>query len=395
VTNDRPTQTESWEDFSLVEGGPLHRLARTVGFPGGLFGLVCLGLSIALLAWVPLLALAALTHTLTAGSTVPFLQSPGTHVRLLVAIPLLFVTEATFDRRVRHVIRTIVTSQIVPQRQLPRLCTALSRAQHWRDAGIIEATLVIITILLMWNGLRSDLPGGISTWRHTTGGQQTAAGWWYNVASLPIFQFLALRWFAHLLIWSHLLWRIRQLDLQLLPTHPDLAGGLGGFGGAHASLAPLNFAASGIIVATFAEEFLYAGTDMRRIALPLAVTVVGNTFILVAPLLMFAPRLFATKHRGSREYSELGTAYTRAFDVKWLRSDTPPTDPLLGSPDVQSLADLANAFDIIRRMRVLPIARHDVVFLLAAAALPAVPLILFVVPLDELIIHAARTLLHV
>jgi hypothetical protein len=204
-----------------------------------------------------------------------------------------------------------------------------------------------------------------------------------------------LRWCEHLLIWAHLLWRIRQLDLQLMPTHPDLAAGLGSLGGAHTSLAPLNFAASGIIVATFTEQFLYAGTDIRRVVLPLAVIVVGNTLLLVAPLLLFAPRLLMTKHRGMHEYGGLATAYTRAFDVKWLRSALPPSESLLGSPDVQSLADLANAFDVIRRMRIVPFGRHHIVLLVVAAAVPAVPLIFFVIPLDELIIRTARTLLHV
>jgi hypothetical protein len=46
----------------------------------------------------------------------------------------------------------------------------------------------------------------------------------------------------------------------------------------------LNFAASGIILASFAEQFLYAGTDLRRVVLPLAVIVVGNTFVLVTPV---------------------------------------------------------------------------------------------------------------
>jgi hypothetical protein len=69
----------------------------------------------------------------------------------------------------------------------------------------------------------------------------------------------------------------------------------------------------------------------------LAVTVIGNTVILVAPLLLFTPRLLAAKHRGLREYGRLAAAYTRAFDVKWLRTESGPAEPLLGSADVQSL----------------------------------------------------------
>lgn len=62
---------------------------------------------------------------------------------------------------------------------------------------------------------------------------------------------------------------------------------------------------------------------------------------------------------------------------------------------MQSLADLANSFDVIRHMRIVPIALSQVLLLVAAAALPAAPLALFVVPFDELIVKTARALLNV
>jgi hypothetical protein len=385
-------QPDLWDDFSLMQGGPLHRLGWAIGLPRGASGFLCLGVAIALVTWLPLFVLAVSAHVLTTGSSVPFLSSLGTHSRLLGAIPLMFVAEVAFDRRVRQLIRSIVASQLVPAQQLPRLRRALAQAATWRDAWIVEAALVGITMFLIWEGVRGDLPGDISTWRSTPGGHTTLAGWWYGLVSLPLFQFLAWRWWARLLIWCQLLWRIQRLDLQLVPTHPDLAGGLGPFGGAHLSLAPLNFAATSIMAATFAEEIAHGQTDIRAVVLPLAVVVIANTFGLVAPLLTFTPKLFETKHRGLREYGALAAGYTRAFDLKWLRSEVPPAEPLLGSADVQSLADLANAFEVIRRMRLVPIARHQVLLLGATAVAPATPLILFVIPLDELIIRGVHTL---
>jgi hypothetical protein len=95
------------------------------------------------------------------------------------------------------------------------------------------------------------------------------------------------------------------------------------------------------------------------------------------------------------EYGELGAAYSRAFDLKWVRNTAPPSKELLGSADVQSLADLFNAYGVIRQMRFLPIAPSEVLYVVAVTALPALPLILFVVPLDELIIQTVRTFLGV
>lgn len=392
---ERPSgQSERWDDFSLMQGGPLYRLARAVGLPGGTSGFLYLGLSIALLAWVPLVVLAALGNTLTSGPTIPFVQSLGTHVRLLVTIPLLFASEALVDERARRVIRTLAATEVVPAGELPRLSAALLRAGQWRDTWIVEALLLVMSILLIWQGVRTDLPGAISTWRTTTSGERTLTGWWYGLGALPVFQFLLWRWCARLLIWTHVLWQIRRCDLQLIPTHPDRTGGIAAFGGVHAALAPLNLGVSAIIVASLAEQVLYGGADIRRVVLPVAVIVVGNTFLLVAPLLLFTPTLLQTKWRGSREYGGLAASYTRAFEMKWLRSRPPPAEPLLGSPDVQSLADLANVFDVIHHMRIVPIARNQLVFLAVAAALPAVPLIFLVIPLNELIIRGVRTILH-
>jgi hypothetical protein len=347
-----------------MEGGPLRRLQWALGLPRTVAGVVCFGGVIALLTWVPLAVLCAITQNFTSGPALPFLQSLGTHVRLLVAIPLFFLAEATFDLRVREAIGAMVSSEIVPARQLARFGTALSRAERWRDAWILEGLPVALTVLLIVEGVRGDLPGSMSTWRNTADGRRSAAGWWYILVSLPIYQLLVWRWCARLLIWCDVLWRIRALDLQLLPTHPGHAGGLGGLGVAHMALGPLNFALAAMAVASTSEELPYGVVEIRRVVLPLAVQIVGATLLLVAPLLFFVSRLLDTKQRGTLEYGALASTYTRAFHRKWLRGNPPAAEPLLGSADLQSLADLANSFAVIRDMRLVPMERHQFLLLL-------------------------------
>lgn len=380
--------------FTLIGDGLLHRLQRRTGLPSTEYGAMGVGIALTMVAWVPLLVLSSVANNLTNGPAVPFLFSVGTHVRLLVAIPLFFVAEATFGRRVRQVIEAMGQSPLVPARERPRFDRAIDQARRFRDSWTREIALILITVLLIWAGLRLDMPEGVSTWRHTLTGQDTAAGRWYAFVSLPIFQFLIVRWFTVLLIWAYCLWRIRGLDLQLMPSHPDLSGGLGNLGVAQIALAPLNFAMSSIIVATFAEQIEYGGTEIGRVVVPLAGAILLGTFILIAPLLFFAPMLIRTKQRGFVEYGTLAASYTHAFEQKWMRR-TPPSEPLLGSADIQSLADLANAFDVVRQMRFVPMARTQIVALLMAGVLPALPLVLFVVPFDQLIIRGARMLLHI
>jgi hypothetical protein len=111
-----------------------------------------------------------------------------------------------------------------------------------------------------------------------------------------------------------------------------------------------------------------------------------TVLLIVAPLLMFVPRLIRVRQVGLIEYGTLAAGYVHAFDDKWIKHKTQPREPLLGSADVQSLADLANSFDVIRRMRIVPIALFQVLVLAMAAAVPALPLALFILPFNELIL---------
>ena len=384
-----------WSDFSPLEGGPLYWLGRRLGISDGRAGFVQLGLALALFTWLPLLALAAGDYLTTGKPIVSFLSSVGTHARLLVAIPLFFFAEGLFNARVREAIRLMVAGHLIHERQLPRFNDALRTALSWRDRWIVEAGLVVLTVVLVWSGVRADVADEISAWRLGTDSQPTFAGWWYGTVAIPAFQFLTWRWCVRLLIWWQLLWRISRLELQLIPTHPDRAGGLGMLGVVHVTLAPLNFAMILMLVATFVEEIWFGGLDVRRLVIPLAAGIVGNSFVLVAPLLFFAGRLVDVKQRGSLDYGALAQDYVRSFDTKWLRkSDTRQSEPMLGSADLQSLADLANSFDVIRGMRIIPIGPSQLLLLVGAAVLPVLPLVLFVIPLDQLILQGARMLLQ-
>jgi hypothetical protein len=155
---------------------------------------------------------------------------------------------------------------------------------------------------------------------------------------------------------------------------------------------PLSFGVSAMLVASYAEDLLFGGVKLESLVLPLTGIVLGMTALVLTPLAFFVPRLLDTKQRGLLDYGLLGAAYTRDFDTKWLRGDAPPQEPLLGSADVQSLADLANSFDVIRSMRLVPVALYQVILLVGAAAVPMLPLLLTVFPPDELILRSVKSL---
>ena len=53
------------------------------------------------------------------------------------------------------------------------------------------------------------------------------AGMWYGYVSLPIYQFLLVRWYYRIFIWTRFLRQVSRIELSLIPTHPDRVGGLG------------------------------------------------------------------------------------------------------------------------------------------------------------------------
>jgi len=99
---------------------------------------------------------------------------------------------------------------------------------------MLELALLIFVYTVghwLW---RSETGLEITTWYASPEGKNlhlTLAGTWYSLVSLPICQFLLLRWYVRFAIWYRLLWSISKLKLQLLATHPDQAGDLAFFWG--------------------------------------------------------------------------------------------------------------------------------------------------------------------
>jgi hypothetical protein len=73
------------------------------------------------------------------------------------------------------------------------------------------------------------------------------------------------------------------------------------------------------------------------------------------------------------------------FDHKWLRGGAPPGEPLMGSADIQSLADLGNSFEVIKDMRLVPFNLQSVLQLAVITLAPLLPLTLTMISLEELL----------
>ena len=194
-----------------------------------------------------------------------------------------------------------------------------------------------------------------------------------------------MRWYFRMLIWTRFLWQASRIDLSLIPTHPDRVGGLGFLANTVYAFTPLAVAHGAILAGPIANRIFYLGGALPEFKIEIAVLVVFLLCVVLGPLLVFAPQLAQAKRTGNREYGALAERYVREFDAKWLRGGASSDEPLVGSGDIQSLADLANSFEVVRTMQIAPITKDAILRLIAATLAPIVPLALTMMPLEELL----------
>ena len=382
------------EEFSLVLGGPLYQLllrSKLVHPPLG-----HLGLRIAVitsLAWLPLIALTIVGGRFADGVKVPFLYDFEVHARLLFALPLLVFAELIVYIRMRAIVPQFIERRIITDDIRSTFNGIISSAIGLRNSLLAEISLLLLVILVgpqVWRlslALRSD------TWYGTVSSSTlsyTAAGYWYAFVSVPVFQFILLRWYYRIIIWCRFLFQVSRLDLNLIALHPDRCCGLGFLGNVVFSFAPLLMAHSGIVAGYIANRILHEGAtlpDYRFDLLSMAVLLLA---IVLGPLCVFIPKLNRARLAGLRTYGGLASDYVVGFAEKWTRvangvSTNPQSEPLLGSADIQSLADLANSFAVVKEVKLVPFGRDTAIRFLLVIATPIAPLALTMFSPEELL----------
>jgi hypothetical protein len=377
-------------DFSVVLGGPLYQLVRRAHLSGETLDLLQRRIVvISLLAWLPLLVLSALSGQAWGRAVaVPFLLDVEVHARFLLTLPLLIVAELVVHRRMRPVISQFLERGLIAPASRVRFDAAVAAAQRLRNSVLAEALLVVLVYavgLFLWPHYGAL---NVATWYAvpTAGGRQLSpAGWWFVYVSLPLFQFILVRWYFRMFVWTRFLWQVAGCRLSLVPTHPDGVGGLGFLSGTVVAFAPLLAAHGTLLAAAIAARIFFAGAALPQFKVELIVVVAFLLLLVLGPLLLFTPHLAEARRIGLREYGALAQRYVREFDDKWLRGGAAPGEPLVGTADIQSLADLGNSFDLVRSMRLVPFTRNTVLELAVITLVPVTPLLLTMVSLEELL----------
>ena len=388
VKSVRPSPLE--EDFSIVIGGPLFQALRRAHLTGDALEMVRRRIVVfAVVAWLPLLTLAVFDGKAWGGVAVPFLYDIDAHARFLVALPLLIVAELVVYRRMRAIVAQFVTLGLVRGAVRERFDRAIGSAMRLRNSVFAEVLLIALVygvgILFVW---RHYAALATPTWYATPedGALRLGlAGWWYVLVSLPLFQFMLVRWYFRLFIWARFLWQVSRMDVAYASMHPDRNGGIGFVSRIGHAFAPLLLAQGTLLAGMMANHIFFEGATLASFKLEIAAFVALMVGVVLAPLLVFVPPLARAKRAGMHDYGHLAKRYVDEFDAKWLHAAGPGAETLVGSADVQSLADMGNSFEVVRSMRLVPITRDTLVQLVVMTLLPVAPLLLTMISLEELL----------
>ena len=288
-----------------------------------------------------------------------------------------------------------VDSGMVTDDILPLYEGVISRTVRLRDSRVAKVMLLLLAFgpsILIPNG--ALLVMGVSTWQgalaQSGAAGHSAAGFYNIIVSFPIYRLLLFRWLWLIFVWAVFLKRATQLPVHCTPCHPDGAGGLGFIGHTQIFFGVIGLAVSAVAAAGFANLIVYEGRSIDSLKYEMIGFCILGFVLTAAPLLVVTPTLFYVREQGLLSYHTLGVEYARAFDRKWIGNASDAAneagrEPLLGTADIQSLADLNNSVSVVRGMRLMLLDREVLLGLGIPLIVPMLVLLGVVTPVDKVI----------
>jgi hypothetical protein len=139
-----------------------------------------------------------------------------------------------------------------------------------------------------------------------------------------------------------------------------------------------------------ANRILHEGARLPEYYAEIGVLAAYLVVLALGPLCAFTPSLLRARVRGMLHYGKLASDYVIAYDRKWIVSQRPADEPLLGSPDPSSLADFESTFAVVRSISPFPFGRSSLAGLVVVIALPLLPLTLTMFSLQELVTRLVK-----
>jgi hypothetical protein len=319
---------------------------------------------------------------------ISFVGDFETHLRSLVAIPLLLFAESQVDPEVRYVVRALAS----PRRcRRPDELLARVRSLH----ALVEHPLALVMIVGLaflavppWIRLHT---AGHETWIFRAGVRPTltAAGTWQAYVVVPIYMFLLLRWTWRWIVLALVYARSAPL-LRPIVSHADRCGGFSFVSDASARFAWVVAAVSSLVSARWLFAIIREGAPAKEATRTMVAVLVLGLVVAFFPLLGFAFHFARAKRSGLRRYRAVLEGHARNVERAWYRRPYPAH---VTSEESSSLTDLNSIYECVRAMRIIPYRRKHLVAVALAAVVPMLPVVPFIVPIDEVLRGVFQALL--
>jgi hypothetical protein len=318
------------------------------------------------------------------------------HARYLITLPLLVMAEAACLPGLASIARHFGEMELIPAGARPQYENLLESTRRLLASPWTDLTILILAYAATLGLGPSLYPQALSTWvAPLTGGehQLSLAGWWRALVSQPLYLVLIVGWLWRVALWARFLRGVSQLNLQLIPAHPDLAGGLGFTGTSIRAFLLLALALSVPIAGTVAQGILFGGRSLADFTYVIAGIVIVEMVLFIGPLFLLGPALLRARTKGIFQYGSLAEAVGQQFENRWLRSGSGVTAEALSAPDFSATTDLYSIAANAHGMGLIPLRMVQVVPLVIAVLLPFVPVVLIALPIDEILSYAAKLVL--
>lgn len=376
--------TGALPDFDLTRGDALYRLQRRLGLiPAEGGGLVRRALFWTVLAWLPIVLWALIVHRALPGQAPePLFAHFGVHARLLIAVPLLILAEGPAGRLTAELLRQFVSSGVVPEGERRRYVDALREAIRWRDTVWPWLVMLAVAIALGTYSQTLDRLHEID-WAHGEAPGFGFGGYWYLYVGRTLFLTLVLGWLWRVGLLAWLLARIARIELVLVPSHADRAGGLGFLERLPGAFAPLALAVSVVLASRWAHDAVYHDLSLVSVKVEMLAFIALCIAVFCAPLLVFHGVLKRARQQALLDYGALVGRQGRAVHARWIERRK-LDEPLFDAPELGPVTDTNALYDAVKAMRTLPIGKSSIVPVALAAALPMLAVLAMQIPVATL-----------
>lgn len=374
---------------AFLGGGPPQLLARALRISRTLDPRIGrAALVVAIVGWVPLLLLSILQDVIYGGQAASsFLSDFAIHARSLFVVPALVIAEVDSLPRLRDIPRHLLNAGFIPDPERPKVENALlsiSKLLHNRGVDVVVILLAVAISVTIGLLVPSDeLLGWHSNALLYRGA--SLARWWHSLVSAPLLLVLLVAWVWRIILWARFLWAVSQVNLRLVATHPDGAGGIMFLVTSIRAFWLHAFALGTLVAGTVANRVVHNGEPLTNFRMLLAALVATVLVMFVGPLIFFAPGLREARRVAMFKYGQLASEEGRIFEQKWMPQLGSLEHGVLEVPDFSATTDLFAVASNVYRMRDFPIDIRVVVSLLMVTLMPFIPVVLLAIPLDQLI----------